>query len=82
MQQRTYDQSLAFYATAPKITAGIIWQKEGSSLLSYWCGKLRGQFVKSGPGWKASTKEQAIENARRFRNECLIEAKAKGLISD
>ncbi|MCU7217578.1 hypothetical protein [Pseudomonas sp. VE 196-7] len=81
MPELSYDQKLIHYATAPKATAGPIRQIEGRRIVTYWCGKLRGDFVKSGADWKASTKEEAIESARRFREQCKTEAKAKGLLS-
>ncbi|WP_207864967.1 hypothetical protein [Pseudomonas sp. 58(2021)] len=80
MPELTYDQKLVHYATAPKATAGPIRQIENRKIVIYWCGKLRGEFVKSGANWKASTKQEAIESARQFREQCRAEAEAKGLL--
>ena len=80
MPERTYEQTLVDYATAPKATAGIISQIENGNFVDYWCGKLRGKFVQVGPTWKATTKAQALATARLFREQCMAEAKAKGLL--
>lgn len=80
MLELTYDQKLVFYATAKKATAAIISQIENGDFVNYWCGKLRGKFVQVGPDWKAATKQQAIESARLFREQCRTEAQAKGLL--
>jgi len=80
MRELTYDQKLVFYATAKKATAGIISQIENGDFVNYWCGKLRGKFVQVGTDWKAATKQQAIESARLFREQCRTEAQTKGLL--
>lgn len=80
MPELTYEQKLVDCSTAPKVSAGIISQIENGNFVTYWCGKLRGKFVQVGPTWKASTNQQAKESARKFRAECLAEAKAKGLL--
>ncbi|KQM46408.1 hypothetical protein ASE80_16760 [Pseudomonas sp. Leaf15] len=80
MSELTYEQKLVDYATAPKATAGIISQIENGHFVNHWCGKLRGEFVQTGLTWKASTKQQALESARLFRQQCWDEAKAKGLL--
>lgn len=80
MPDMTYDQKLVDYATAPKATAGIISQIENGNIVNHWCGRLRGKFVQTGPTWKSSTKQQALESARLFRQQCRDEAKAKGLL--
>ena len=80
MAELTYDQKLIHYATAPKASAGIISQIENGDFVNYWCGKLRGKFVQVGPTWKAANKQQALDSARLFREQCRTEAKAKGLL--
>lgn len=80
MPELTYAEKLTAYATAPKVTAGVIGQIEDGKFVNYWCGKLRSQFVQTGDTWKSPTKELAIESARQFRDECRAEAIAKGLL--
>ena len=80
MPELTYDQKLVDYATAPKASAGIICQIENGDFVKHWCGKLRGKFIQVGPTWKAASKQQAVEKARGFREQCRAEAKAKGLL--
>jgi len=80
MPELSYDQKLVDYATAPKASAGTICQIENGDFVKHWCGKLRGRFIQVGTTWKAASKQQAIENAREFREQCRAEAKAKGLL--
>ncbi|WP_338501004.1 hypothetical protein VRB50_14610 [Pseudomonas poae] len=80
MTKLTYEQKLVDYASAPKVSAGIISQIESGNFVNYRHGKLRGKFVQVGPTWKASTKQQATESARKLQAQCLAEAKAKGLL--
>jgi hypothetical protein len=81
MPELTYDQKLIHYATASRASAGIISQIQNGDFVNYWCGKLRGKFVQVGPSWKAATRQQAIESARQFREQCRTEAQAKGLLT-
>ena len=80
MFELTYDQKLIHYATAPKASAGPIRQIENRKIVTYWCGKLRGEFIKIGANWKSTTRREAIESARLFREQCQKEAKDKGLL--
>jgi len=71
---------LIYYATAPRATAGTITQYVDGDFVTYWAGRLRGVFVKSGDQFKFDNKQEALALARRFRQECVEEAKVRGLI--
>ena len=74
---KTYEEKLIHYATAPRVSAGQLTDK---NFLTMWAGKLRGQFVSLPGQFKFKNKDQALELARTFRQNCIDEAKAKGLI--
>ncbi len=76
----TYDEKLIHYATAPRATAGKITQIVDGEFVTYWAGRLRGVFVKLGDEFKFDNKKDAISLARRYRQECIDEAKSRGLI--
>jgi hypothetical protein len=76
----TYEEKLIHYATAPRATAGKITQFIDGDFVTFWAGRLRGVFVKIGNDFKFESKEDALALARRYRQECIDEAKEKGLI--
>lgn len=61
--------------------ASPIPQIENRKIVTYRCGKLRGEFVKSGADRKAITKQESIESTRQLRKQCQNEAEAKGLLT-
>jgi hypothetical protein len=78
---KTYEQKLIHYATAPRATAGKLTQYIDGDFVTYWVGRLRGVFVKIGDDFKFDNKADALALARRYREECVTEAKMKGLIA-
>ncbi len=76
----TYNERLIHYATAPRATAGQITKFIDGDFVITWAGRLRGVFVKIGDDFTFDTKDDALALARRYRQECIDEAKAKGLI--
>jgi hypothetical protein len=76
----TYEQKLLHYATAPRATAGKLTQLIDGNFITFWAGKLRGVFVKLGDDFKFDNKEDALNLARKYRQECINEAKLKGII--
>ena len=76
----TYEEKLVHYATAPRARAGKITQIVDGDFETFWVGRLRGVFVTLGGDYKFKTKEDALSLARRYRYECLKEAKEKNLI--
>lgn len=77
---KTYNEKLVYYATAPRATAGKLTQYVDGDFVTYWAGRLRGVFVKIGDEFKFDNKEDALEFARRYRQECIEEANSKGLL--
>ena len=77
---KNYEQKLLHYATAPRATAQKITQVVDGDLVDFWVGKLRGVCVKMGDQFKFKHKEDALNLARKFRQDCINEAKDKGLI--
>ncbi len=77
----TYEEKLLHYATAPRATAGKITQIIDGNFVDFWAGRLRGVFVSMGGEWKFKTKDEAIELARKYRQGCIDEAVAKGILS-
>ena len=77
-----YQARLLHYATAQRATAGKISQLDGNKFVTYWAGRLHGVYVCTALGFKFTTKEAALSNARRFRQECRDEAIDSGLIKD
>jgi len=77
----TYEEKLIHYATAPRATAGKLTQFIDGNFVDYWAGRLRGVFVKIGDEFKFNNKQDAINLAKRYRQDCINEAKAKGLIN-
>jgi hypothetical protein len=75
-----YEQKLMHYATAPRATAGQIWNYIDGSFVRSWAGRLRGAYVKMDGEWLFKTKPEAVALAKRYRQSCLDEAKSKGLI--
>jgi hypothetical protein len=75
---RTYEESLVHYATAPRVSAGQLTDK---NFVTMWAGKLRGKFVSMPGQFKFTNKYDALSLARTFRKNCLDEAKLKGLIT-
>ena len=76
----SYDERLIYYATAPRATAAEVSQIIDGNFVCGWAGKLRGKLVKLGDEFRFSTKEEAIDLARRYRQACREEAQAKGLL--
>ncbi|MGJ8680482.1 hypothetical protein [Paraglaciecola sp.] len=77
---KTYEEKLIHYATAPRASAGKITQIVNGAFVDYWVGKLRGKFVKIGDEFKFNNKQDAINLARRYREDCKQEAIKKSLI--
>lgn len=75
-----YDERLLHFATAPRLSAGNIQQLTEGRLVLYWIGRLRGKFIKTDSGFKFDNKADAIANAKKFRQQCIDEAKSKGLL--
>lgn len=79
---KTYEEKLLHYATAPRATAGKITNLVDGDFVTYWAGRLRGVFVKLGDDFKFDNKEDALNLARRYRQECINEARVKGIGGD
>lgn len=77
----TYQEKLLWYATAPRATSGALHSIEGNEIRKRYGGKLRGKFVSlSGEEFRKSTREDAVDLARRFRQICIDEARQAGLM--
>ena len=68
--EMNYEQKLKHYATAKRITTGIIQQFVGEELVKFHVGKLRGKIVGGNDNYKFSTKEEAYKCAYDFRESC------------
>ena len=75
----TYEEKLVHYGTAPRVAAGKITRIVDNRFVTEWAGKLRGKFVSLDGAWKFKNKDDALALARRYRQNCFDEAKAKGL---
>lgn len=75
----SYDERLKYFATAPRVGAKQISQFIDGGFITSWVGTLRGRMVKTDNGYKFSTREEALNNARNFRSNSLAKALDKGL---
>ena len=79
-KEMSHDEKTKYYATAPKASAGTIHQLEDGRTRKYWVGKLRGNFIcLDFDRWKFDTREEAINEARKFRQSCIDDCKALGI---
>ena len=67
LEDKSKKERAKFYAEAPRATAGRISQIEGGKFVDFWVGKLRGRVVSMNDGWRWATKDEALDCARRFR---------------
>jgi hypothetical protein len=67
---KTRQEKLAHYATAKRITTGVIHQVVDDSLERFYVGKLRGNIVGSATKYRFKTKEDAYQCAYDFRESC------------
>lgn len=71
--EMTYAEKLAFYVSAKRATATQIHKIENGNFVPYWIGRLKGKNVTMNAECKHRTREQAVEDARRFREACRSE---------
>lgn len=67
---KTRRENLEHYATAKRITTGVIQQFVDGELVRFHVGKLRGKIVGSATKYKFATKEDAYQCAYDFRESC------------
>lgn len=73
---KTRRENLEHYATAKRITTGVIHQFVDENLVRFHVGKLRGKIVGSATKYKFATKEEAYQCAYDFRESCREELRA------
>ena len=66
-------EKLKFYASAKRATAIQIHKVEEGDFVPYWIGRLNGKNVTMNSDWKHKTREQAVDDGRRFRESCRSE---------
>lgn len=66
----TLEEKVEYYATAKRITTGVIQQFVNGELTRFHVGKLRGKIVGSETNYKFKTKGEAYQCAYDFRESC------------
>jgi hypothetical protein len=71
-------EKLRFYAEAKRATAIKIHKFEDGNFVPYWIGRLNGKSVTLNSECRHTTRKQAVEDARRFRESCRNELEGLG----
>lgn len=75
-------EKLKFYATAPRASAAQITKIVDGQFVNYWAPRLRSKFVRLKKGrFLFENRLAAVEEARRFRASCRMDAIHEGLLS-
>lgn len=70
MATDTKMEKLVFYANAKRASAIMIHKVEDGDFIPYWVGRLNGRCVTMNSDVKHKRRDQAVEDARRFRESC------------